>query len=78
MVKLVFDRASLKLLGVHVMGERASELIHIGQACMHFGGSIEYFIQAVFNYPTLSETYKVAAYDGLSRMARSAHAVSFA
>ncbi len=77
LIKLVFDRANLKLLGVHVMGERASELIHIGQAVMHFGGSLEYFVQAVFNYPTLSETYKVAAYDGLARLARSARTVAF-
>jgi NAD(P) transhydrogenase len=76
MVKLLFHRTSLKLLGVHVLGERASELIHIGQACLSFGASIDYLEQAVFNYPTLSETYKAAAFDGLSRLARhtrSAH-----
>ncbi len=76
MVKLVFHRTTLQLLGVHVIGERASELVHIGQACMHFGGTIEYFVQVVLNYPTLSETYKVAAYDGLARLARQARTIA--
>jgi len=44
--------------------------VHVGQACMHFGGTIDYFIQVVFNYPTLSDSYKYAAYDGLGRLAR--------
>ncbi|RYF10477.1 MAG: Si-specific NAD(P)(+) transhydrogenase, partial [Deltaproteobacteria bacterium] len=76
MVKLIFDPDKLTLLGVHVIGERASELVHIGQTCMHFGGTLEFFVQAVFNYPTLSETYKVAAYDGMARLARARRTIS--
>ncbi|HET9316064.1 MAG TPA: Si-specific NAD(P)(+) transhydrogenase [Vicinamibacteria bacterium] len=71
LVKLVFARGDLKLLGVHVLGEMASELIHVGQACLRFGGTIEYFIDEVFNHPTLGEAYKYAAYDGLGARASS-------
>jgi NAD(P) transhydrogenase len=69
-LKLVFDANSKKLYGVHILGERATEIVHIGQAVMAHGGSIDYFIDAVFNYPTLAEIYKYAAYDGLGRLAR--------
>jgi NAD(P) transhydrogenase len=69
MVKLVFERESRRLLGVHCLGERATELVHTGQAVIAFGGSIDYFIEAVFNYPTLGEIFKYAAYDGLGRLA---------
>jgi NAD(P) transhydrogenase len=65
MMKLVFDRDTLELLGAHIIGERASELIHTAQACMYYKGTIDYFIDNVFNFPTLSDTYKYAAYDGL-------------
>jgi NAD(P) transhydrogenase len=68
MLKLLFDRNTLKLLGVHAMGERATEIIHIGQAVLAFGGTIEYFRDSVFNYPTLAEAYKVAALDGFNRL----------
>jgi NAD(P) transhydrogenase len=68
MLKLLFHRKNLKLLGVHAMGERATEIIHIGQAVLSFGGTIEYFRDTVFNYPTLAEAYKVAALDGLNRL----------
>jgi NAD(P) transhydrogenase len=71
LVKLVFAREDLKLLGVHVLGEMASELIHVGQACLSFGGTIEYFIAEVFNHPTLGEAYTYAAYDGLGARASS-------
>jgi NAD(P) transhydrogenase len=70
LIKLVFSSEDLRLLGVHIVGEMASELVHVGQGCLHFGGTIDYFIQAVFNYPTLAEAYKYAAYDGLGNMAR--------
>lgn len=70
LLKLIFRRDDLKLLGVHIIGERATELIHIGQAVMSFGGTINYFVDTVFNYPTLSEAYKVAAFDGFSRLGR--------
>jgi NAD(P) transhydrogenase len=69
-VKLVFARGDLKLLGVHILGEMASELVHVGQSCLHFGGTIDDFIQSVYNYPTLGEAYKYAAYDGLQDRAR--------
>jgi NAD(P) transhydrogenase len=68
MLKLLFDRNTLKLLGVHAMGQRATEIIHIGQAVMSYGGTIEYFRDTVFNYPTLAEAYKVAALDGLNKL----------
>jgi NAD(P) transhydrogenase len=69
-IKLVFSPEDQKLLGIHVIGENASELIHIGMACMALEGTLDYFIQAVFNYPTLAEAYKYAAYDGLQNLAR--------
>jgi NAD(P) transhydrogenase len=67
-VKLVFEKESRRVLGVHVMGEMASELVHVGGACLHFGGTLDDFIAQVFNYPTLGETFKYAAYDGLGRI----------
>ncbi len=72
LVKLLFDPVDQRVLGVHVVGEQASELIHIGQACMHFDGTLDFFIQNVFNFPTLSDLYKYAAYDGLGRLQREA------
>ena len=68
MLKLLFDRNTRKLLGVHILGQRATEIIHIGQAVMAYGGTIEYFRDTVFNYPTLAEAYKVAALDGLNKL----------
>jgi len=70
MIKLVFDASDLKLLGVHIVGENASELVHTGMMVMQFGGTINAFIDGVFNFPTLSEGYKYAAYDGLGNVAR--------
>ncbi len=68
LVKLVFQRGDRKLLGVHVLGDLASELIHQGQAVLNYGGTIDYFIHSTFNVPTESEAYKYAAYDGLQRL----------
>lgn len=68
MLKLIFHRETRQLLGVHIIGERATELIHIGQAVMSFGGTIDYFKDTVFNYPTLTDAYKVAALNGLNRL----------
>jgi len=68
MVKLVFDKSSRKLVGCHCIGERASELVHIGQAVIALDGPVEVFIQMVFNHPTLGETFKYAAYDALARL----------
>jgi NAD(P) transhydrogenase len=68
MLKLLFDRNTHKLLGVHAIGQRATEIIHIGQAVLSYGGTIDYFRDTVFNYPTLAEAYKVAALDGLNKL----------
>ncbi len=68
MVKLVFRRDDRRLLGVHVIGDDATELVAIGQAVVHAGGTIDYFIHTTFNVPTRSEAYKYAAYDGLQRL----------
>jgi len=70
MLKLVFDSGTRELLGVHVVGERASELVHVGMTVIQFGGRIDAFIEAVYNFPTLGELYKYAAYDGLGRLNR--------
>ena len=70
LIKLVFDARTLHLLGVHIVGENASELLHIGMMVMQFDGTINAFIDSVFNFPTLSEAYKYAAYDGLGNVAR--------
>jgi NAD(P) transhydrogenase len=68
LLKLIFRLDTRQLLGVHIIGEGASELIHIGQAVMAFGGGVDYFINTVFNYPTLAECYKTAAFDAANRM----------
>ncbi len=68
MLKLLVSPESRKLLGVHIFGTNATELVHIGQAIMGTGGTIDYLVNAVFNYPTLSETYKVAALDAVNKM----------
>ena len=68
LLKLIFHLESRELLGVHIIGDGASELIHIGQAVMAFGGRIDYFVNTVFNYPTLAECYKTAAFDGINRL----------
>ncbi len=68
MIKLIFNRDTRKLLGVHIVGEKASELIHIGQAVLNFDGPVDYFKDVVFNYPTLSDAYKEAALNGLNKL----------
>jgi NAD(P) transhydrogenase len=67
-LKLLFHRETLELLGVHIFGEDAAELLHIGQAVFKLKGKITYFINTVFNYPTLAECYKTAAFNGLNRL----------
>ena len=69
-LKLIFHRDTRKVLGVHIIGEDAAELVHIGQAVMKLDGTVDYFIETVFNYPTLAECYKVAAFNGLGRLIR--------
>jgi len=68
LLKLLFHYETRELLGVHIIGEGASELIHIGQAVLGLGGTVDYFVNTVFNYPTLAECYKTAAFDGLNRL----------
>jgi NAD(P) transhydrogenase len=69
-LKIIFHRENHSLLGVHIIGEGASELVHIGQAVMILGGTVEYFVDTVFNYPTLAECYKTAAFNGLNRISK--------
>lgn len=68
MLKLIFDPDSLKLLAVHALGEDATEIIHIGHAVIALGGTLAYFRDNVFNYPTFAEAYKVATYNGLNKL----------
>lgn len=68
MLKLLIHQTTKQILGIHVIGTGATELVHIGQAVMTFGGTVEYFIHNVFNYPTLAEAYKVAALNGLNKL----------
>ena len=70
MTKLVVCAETRKLLGVHVVGENATELVHIGQTVLHLEGTVDLFIDMVFNFPTLAETYKYAAYDCLNALAK--------
>ena len=67
-LKLIFHRETKELLGVHIIGDGAAELLHIGQAVLTLKGTIEYFVNTVFNYPTLAECYKAAAFNGLNRL----------
>jgi NAD(P) transhydrogenase len=68
LLKLLFHPETLQLLGIHVIGDRATEIVHIGQAVLTLAGTLEYFRDTVFNYPTLAEAYKVAALDGLNKL----------
>jgi NAD(P) transhydrogenase len=69
-LKLIFHRETRLLLGVHIIGEGATELLHIGQAVLILNGKMDYFIDTVFNYPTLAECYKAAAFNGLNKLAK--------
>jgi len=68
LLKLLVDRQTLKILGVHIIGDSAADLVHIGQAVMAFGGDVNYFIRNVFNYPTLAEAYKTAAFHAINQI----------
>ena len=71
MLKILFHRESLELLGIHCFGEGASEIIHIGQAIMsqpNEANNLRYFVETTFNYPTMAEAYRVAALNGLNRL----------
>jgi NAD(P) transhydrogenase len=67
-LKLIFHRETREILGVHIIGEGAAELLHIGQAVMILKGTIDYFVDTVFNYPTLAECYKQAAFNGVNKL----------
>jgi NAD(P) transhydrogenase len=67
-LKLLADPRTRRVLGVHIVGETAEELVHLGQACMHFDGTIDYFLRSVFNFPTLASLYKSASYEILQRL----------
>ena len=67
-LKLIFSQEERKLLGVHIIGEGAAELIHIGQAVLRFGGGVDYFVENIFNFPTLAEAYKVAALNAWNKL----------
>jgi NAD(P) transhydrogenase len=69
-LKLIFHRETRKILGVHIIGEGASELLHIGQAVLVLDGTVDYFVETVFNYPTLAECYKQAAFNGINKLLR--------
>ena len=69
-LKILFATEDRRVLGVHILGEGATELIHIGQAVLALGGKLDYFMENVFNYPTLAEAYKIAALDAWNRLPR--------
>ncbi|MEW6129359.1 MAG: Si-specific NAD(P)(+) transhydrogenase [Acidobacteriota bacterium] len=71
-LKIIFHRETREILGVHIIGEGAAELLHIGQAVMTLRGTVDYFVNTVFNYPTLAECYKAAAFNGINKLARFA------
>ncbi|MDH3658913.1 MAG: Si-specific NAD(P)(+) transhydrogenase [Alphaproteobacteria bacterium] len=74
-MKMIFGLEDRRLLGVHIVGEGATELIHIGQAVLNLGGTVDYFVENTFNYPTLAEAYKIAALDAWNRMPKADDAV---
>lgn len=67
-LKILFHAETLKILGVHCIGENATEIVHVGQLAMDMGLDINYFKETVFNYPTFAEAYRSAAFNGLSRV----------
>jgi NAD(P) transhydrogenase len=73
LLKMIFALDDRRLLGVHIIGEGATELIHIGQAVLNLHGTLDYFVENTFNYPTLAEAYKIAALDAWNRMPRNGH-----
>jgi len=70
LLKVIFHRDTMQLLGVHIIGEGATELIHIGQAVLTYGGTVDFFVHNTFNYPTLAECYRTAALDGINRLGK--------
>ncbi|MFC0407706.1 Si-specific NAD(P)(+) transhydrogenase [Roseomonas elaeocarpi] len=76
LLKMIFSMETRRLLGVHIVGEGATELVHIGQAVLNLGGTLDYFIDNTFNYPTLAEAYKIAALDAWNRLTPRSEAVA--
>ena len=74
-LRMLFALETRRLLGIHIMGEGATELIHIGQAVLNLEGTLDYFVENTFNYPTLAEAYKVAALDAWNRMPKAQSSV---
>jgi len=71
MLKILFHRETLELLGVHCFGDQAAEIVHIGQAIMNQkgeGNTLKYFVNTTFNYPTMAEAYRIAALNGLNKL----------
>jgi len=68
MLKMIFSLKMRRLLGCHIVGEGATDLVHIGQAVLNLKGKLEYFVENAFNYPTLAEAYKIVALDAWNRM----------
>ena len=77
LLKILFHRETRRLLGVHIIGTGATELVHIGQAVLAFEGTLDYFVNNVFNYPTFAECYKVAALDGFNKVGPSTSKETF-
>jgi len=75
-LKIIFHRETHEVLGVHIIGEGAAELLHIGQAVMTLKGKVDYFVNTVFNYPTLAECYKAAAFNGINKLSRFSEAAA--
>jgi NAD(P) transhydrogenase len=75
-LKIIFHRETHEVLGVHIIGEGAAELLHIGQAVMTLKGKVDYFVNTVFNYPTLAECYKAAAFNGINKLSRFSEATA--
>jgi NAD(P) transhydrogenase len=75
-LKIIFHRETREVLGVHIIGEGAAELLHIGQAVMTLKGTVDYFVNTVFNYPTLAECYKAAAFNGINKLSRFSEAAA--
>jgi NAD(P) transhydrogenase len=73
MLKLLIHQENRTLLGIHCIGSGATELVHIGQAVMALGGTVDYFVHNVFNFPTLAEAYKVAAHNGVNKLELVGH-----
>jgi len=71
LLKIIFDAKTLKILGIHVIGESACDLLHVGQTVMNLDGDLNYFVDHVFNYPTYAEAYRIAAFNGLNRISQT-------